>query len=273
MSAARPLALVTAGLRRVGAAIAGALADDGWDLVLHSHTPGEPEAGLAARVAAAGRAMRQVAADLADGAAVAGLIDAATEACGQVPDLLVNNASRFGDDRPESASFDALLGHYAVNCAAPVLLARDLAARRGRGAVIVNILDQRVASPPGDQFAYTLGKCALAAATPILARELAPGARVCAVAPGLTLPSDDYDAAAMARAARLMPLDRLPDPAHVADAVRWLARADAVTGQTLFVDAGAHLRHYPRDFHHLVRSGDAGSSDRPHAPSDDSTNA
>ena len=50
-----------------------------------------------------------------------------------------------------------------------------------------------------------------------------------------------------------MPLGLLPDPADVADAVAWLAQAPAVTGQTLFVDGGAALKSFERDFLFLER--------------------
>ena len=49
----------------------------------------------------------------------------------------------------------------------------------------------------------------------------------------------------------MMPLDRLPDPADIADAVLYLARAEAVTGQIVEVDGGANLRAFDRDFVHL----------------------
>lgn len=250
MSGARPLALVTGGCRRLGAAIAAALAGAGWDLALHSHRDDAIEPTLADAAAAAGAECHRLCADLEDASAVAGLIAAVAARAGRAPDLLVNNASRFVDDRPATVTQEALLSLYAVNCAAPVLLARDAAAAGAR--TVVNILDQRIASPPGDQFAYTLAKLALAGATEILARELAPGTRVCGVAPGLTLPTADYAAGALSRIAAEMPLARLPDPAAIADAVLYLARADAVTGQVLFVDGGAHLRHYPRDFVYMA---------------------
>jgi enoyl-[acyl-carrier-protein] reductase (NADH) len=48
-----------------------------------------------------------------------------------------------------------------------------------------------------------------------------------------------------------MPLERLASPEDVAAAVVYLARALAVTGQTLFVDAGANLEAFPRDFVYL----------------------
>ena len=65
--------------------------------------------------------------------------------------------------------------------------------------------------------------------------------------------TDDYSAAQLERLAKRMPLGALPTPGEVADAVAWLARAEAVTGQTIFVDGGAHLAPLGRDFVALER--------------------
>jgi NAD(P)-dependent dehydrogenase (short-subunit alcohol dehydrogenase family) len=249
VSGERPLALITGGCRRIGAAVAATLARDGWDLALHSHSHDPIEDALKAAIAEAGAGCHRFYADLADPAAVAALLPEIERQAGRAPVFLVNNASHFAEDRPETVTHEALMTLYAINCAAPVLLARDCAAR-GAG-VVVNILDQRIASPHGDQFAYTLAKLALAGATEILARELAPATRVCGVAPGLTLPTADYAQGAMARMAERMPLHRLPDPTAIAEAVRYLAHAQAVTGQVVYVDGGAHLRHWDRDFVYL----------------------
>jgi NAD(P)-dependent dehydrogenase (short-subunit alcohol dehydrogenase family) len=52
----------------------------------------------------------------------------------------------------------------------------------------------------------------------------------------------------MARIASAMPLGRLPSPSDIADAVAFLASAESTTGQTLFVDGGASLKSFERDF-------------------------
>ena len=255
----RPLALVTGGCRRLGAAICIALAEAKYDLAIHSSPASSPEEGLRGRLEAAGAAWHHLTADLSDATAVEGLLPAVRDATGRWPALLVNNAARFDYDSPETVSHAGLIEHYAVNCAAPVLLARALAeaASAGQPAAIVNILDQRIAAPNADQFSYTLSKLALAEATTSLARQFAPHVRVSAVAPGLRPPPPDYDEVRMREAAARMPLELLADPAEIAEAVVYLARARAVTGQTLFVDGGAHLRHYPRDFLYLDGGGGA----------------
>ncbi len=246
------LALVTGGCRRLGAAIAARLAEEGYALALHASEDAEPESGFLAILDEPGRRWHGFAADLADPGQVQSLIPRIAEHFGAPPDLLVNSAAQFGEDRLETITGESLLSHYAVNCAAPALLARSFAAgKREAGGAIVNILDQRIAQPHGDQLAYTLSKIALSGLTEILARELAPAIRVNAVAPGLTLPTGDYDAAQMEKARQAMPLETLPAPAQVADAVAWLAGAEAVTGQTIFVDSGAHMKSFARDFLHL----------------------
>ena len=51
----------------------------------------------------------------------------------------------------------------------------------------------------------------------------------------------------------MMPLARLPQADEIAQAVLYLTEASAITGQTLYVDGGAHLKSYDRDFMHLCR--------------------
>jgi NAD(P)-dependent dehydrogenase (short-subunit alcohol dehydrogenase family) len=248
----RPLALVTGGWRRIGAAIASALAGAGWDLVLHAHQAGTRDAVLEGKLVAAGAAVQFVHGDLADPAFVTGLIAEAGRLAGRPPSLLVNCASLFGDDSIADVSPESLSAHFAVNLHAPVLLARALADALGdQPGAVVHVLDQRVVNPVPDQLSYTLSKQALHGSVRTLARALAPRIRVNAVAPGLTLPTGDYDAAQWQRLAGIMPLGHLPTPEEIAGAVVYLAGARSVTGQTLFVDAGANLEAYPRDFVYL----------------------
>lgn len=249
----RPLALVTGGHRRLGAAIARTLAAAGYDVAIHGSQDAEPEAGLAQAFDAASAAWAGFAADFTEPGAPAQLMAEVTAHFDRAPDLLVNSASIFGQDRLADTIHAALMDHYAVNCAAPALLIQAFAANAGAGRSIVNILDQRIAQPHGDQLAYSLSKHALAGLTRIAARDLAPAIRVNAVAPGLTIVTDDYDVAQTERLAARMPLSRLPQAEEVADAVLFLARAQAVTGQTIFVDGGAHMSSFEADFVNLER--------------------
>lgn len=246
-------ALVTGGFRRLGAAIAAKLAGAGYALALHAHEAAEPEAALCA--ALEGVRWAPFRADLSNAGEIEALLDAVEESLGAPPAVLVNSAARFEEDRWDNASMECLVSQFTVNAAAPVLLAAGMAKRlpRGERAVVVNVLDQRIANPPTDQLSYTLSKQALAGATRTLARALAPSVRVCGVAPGLTIPTGDYAPDQLDRLARLMPLGRLPAPEDVAEAVLYLVRAEAVTGQILYVDGGASLEAFERDFVYLER--------------------
>jgi pteridine reductase len=252
---ARPLALVTGSCRRLGAHIAAALGEAGYNLALHASRTPVPEPWLIQRLDAAGAAYRTLDCDLDDLDAADALVGRTAAEFGRPVALLVNNASRFQVEEQGLPGGLALIDHFRVNAAAPVVLARALANELGDGGegAVVNILDQRIAHPPADQLAYTLSKQALAEATRTLARVLAPQVRVNAVAPGLTIPTDDYGEAQLARLAASMPLGRLSRPQDVAAAVVHLAQARASTGQTLFVDGGAGLHDFARDFLHLER--------------------
>lgn len=252
---AAPIALVTGGLHRIGAAIAARLARAGYALAIHKRSDGEPDAVLAEALAETGAEWHSFAADLADRDQVDGLMPAVIEHFGRAPVLLVNNASHFaGGDWMLLKGWD-LVEAMQINHHAPVMLTRALVKANEGGArpAVVNILDQRVANPVPDQLAYSLSKQALYNAITTLAVSFGGRVRINAVAPGLTLPTEDYADGQMERLAALMPLGALPTPDQIADAVLWLAQAEAVTGQTIFVDGGAHLVKFARDFVALER--------------------
>ncbi|RVT43296.1 SDR family oxidoreductase [Sphingobium algorifonticola] len=250
---AKRLALVTGGHRRLGAAISVALAAQGYALALHGSHDVRLESALALALEDHATEWEGFVADFADPEAAEELIAAIALHFGRPPDLLVNSAAIFGQDRLDSVTADDLMRHYAVNCAAPVLLSKAFATVPAglTDRCIINILDQRIDHPHGDQLAYTLSKMALAGFTQLAARDLAPRIRVNAVAPGLTIATEDYSAAQMDRLRDAMPLHRLPEAQQIAQAVVYLAEATAVTGQVLYIDGGAHIQSYPRDFMHL----------------------
>jgi NAD(P)-dependent dehydrogenase (short-subunit alcohol dehydrogenase family) len=189
-------------------------------------------------------------ADLDDEAATRALLPQVLVQMGQV-DALVNNASLFENDTPETLDHDSLLRHLRSNTAAPILLAQALhthvSARQGQG-VVVNLLDQKLWNLNPDFFSYTLSKAALEAATTMLALKLAPQLRVVGVAPGLTLPSHWLSDAEFAALHKLSPLQRSSTPADVAATVLFALTNRSITGTSLLVDGGQHLHRFERDF-------------------------
>lgn len=247
------LAIVTGGKRRLGAAIAVRLARAGYALALVSHVDKEPEAVLGAALAECKTNWHSFTVDLSDPTNATGLIAEVTAHFGCAPDVLVNNAASFGQDDWTDMSAETLEAHFRLNLFTPVLLASALVQAAGVDGqpAIINILDQRIVNPHGDQLSYTLSKQALAASVRSMAAALGSRARVNGVAPGLVISTDDYTPDQEKRLGRMMPLGALPNPTGVAEAVAYLAAADHVTGQIIFVDGGAHLKSFDRDFIYL----------------------
>jgi pteridine reductase len=253
MTKPAPLAVVTGGMRRVGAAIAMRLARAGYDLALSSHADARPEPALTAVLSEHGTNWQAFIADLSDPNQAEQLIADVRSHYGRAPDLLVNNAAMFGQDDWMAMDAQTLSSHFALNLFSPILLTKALVSASGQGIVpaIVHIVDQRIDNPHPDQISYTLSKQALAASVRTMATAFGAKARVNAVAPGLVIDTDDYKPGQAERLATMMPLAALPKVEGVADAVLYLAQASDVTGQILYVDGGAHLKSFARDFMHL----------------------
>ena len=238
----------------MGAAQARALAAGGWDVAIHCHVSCRAATALARDLAAEfGVRTVTVAADLGSVEEVDQLLPACQEALQGPLTALVNNASTFEYDEVHDFDVDRFDATLRINLTAPLMLARALAQQGGRA--VVNILDQKVENLNPDFFSYTVSKQALAAATRLLARALAP-VRVCGVAPGLSLPSGDQTEAEFAAAHARAPLGRGSTPADIAGAVRFLLEAGAVTGQILVVDGGQHMLALERDVLFVQRAAD-----------------
>ena len=248
-------ALVTGGAKRIGAAIALALAEDGWDVAVHYGTSAAAAHRTVDAIHRLGRRAVALQADLDDEAVAQGLVERAAAALA-APLCLVNSASMFDADDAEDFGYRRFDAHMRLNVAAPIALAQRmhrLLRSRQRG-VVVNLLDQKLFNPNPDFLSYTLSKAALQAATTLLAAALAPRLRVVGIAPGITLPSADQSRADFVKAHSRTPLGRSSLPADIAKAVCFLADAPAITGTTLIVDGGQHLVPTERDVMFLSRA-------------------
>ncbi|MCB1588574.1 MAG: pteridine reductase [Xanthomonadales bacterium] len=242
-NANRPVALITGGARRLGAAIARALHAAGYDLLLHARHSIDAATDLAGELMADSGRVECIQADLQQDGAAERLVEAAIDRFGRL-DVLVNNASAFyptplGSITP--AQVDEL---FASNARAPLFLAQAAAPwlRRQRGAVL-NMVDIYADRPLPDYLPYCMAKAALVALTYGLARELGPEVRVNAIAPGNILWSENMEKAETpAIVAERTALQRQGDPDSLAKAARFLlCEADYVTGQVLRVDGGRWL--------------------------------
>jgi len=245
-------ALVTGGAKRIGRSIALALAQRGWDVVVHYGQSAAEAHMVVQEIIDLGRRATAIECDLADDNAVKTLLVRAQHKLGpgSAPiSCVVNNASRFEQDSAADFSTATLDAHMHPNLVAPILLAQALhaATPKGKQAVVINLLDQKLFNPNPDFFSYTLSKAALHSATTLLAQALAPTVRVVGVAPGITLVSGEQSTAGFAKAHAQTPLGRSSTLTDVAAAVCFVAEAPAITGTTILVDGGQHLIPSPRD--------------------------
>lgn len=231
-------AIVTGAGKRVGAAIAAALAQRGWKVVAHVRRLDDPVPDDCVKAVA----------DLAD-PSCADPVFAVAESLPPVG-LLVNNAARFVRDGFGEFSVDELGAHMSVNLRAPILLTEALAARHAAGsdALVVNLLDSKLAAPNPDFLSYTLSKQALAGFTELAARALASrGIRVNGIAPALMLPSGNQSRGNFERMHARNPLRRGVAPEDVIAAIDYLIASPAVTGEVLTIDGGQRFDAPPRD--------------------------
>jgi NAD(P)-dependent dehydrogenase (short-subunit alcohol dehydrogenase family) len=175
-----PIAIITGASRGLGLALARALAEQHWALVLDARGGGELE-----------RAARELGA-LTDVAAVPGDVSnpahrrALVGAAGEEIDLLVNNASVLGPS-PQPALAEYPLREIQrvldVNVIAPLAIAQLVLPRMPDGARIVNVTSDAAVEPYPGWGGYGSSKAALEQLTAILAAEH-PAIRVYAVDPG-----------------------------------------------------------------------------------------
>ena len=236
------VALVTGAGRRVGRAIAVALGSRGMQVLVHFNGSEDGARETASLIGEAGGSADIVRGDLRDPTVPQALVAAATKRFGGL-DLLVNSAAvmertPFGSVTAEQ--WDAM---FALNLRAPFLLSQAAAdALARRDGCIVNIADLAAFESWPAYVPHSITKAGVVQMTRALARVLAPRVRVNAVAPGAVLLPDDWDAASRDHLVATTPLHRLGSPEDVAQAVVYLAEADYVTGETLIVDGGRHVR-------------------------------
>jgi pteridine reductase len=194
-------------------------------------------------IAAAGGEARSFGADLSRPEAPGALVGAVAAEMGGL-DVLVNSAAVMARTPLESVTPEEWDAMFALNLRAPFFAAQAAAAlmRAGGGGVIVNIADLAAFETWPQFIPHGVSKAGVVQMTRALARALAPQVRVNAVAPGAVLLPDEWDAATRERFARTTPLERLGDADDVAGAVLYLVGADYVTGETIIVDGGRHVR-------------------------------
>jgi pteridine reductase len=243
MNLAGKVALVTGAGRRVGQAIAFALAERGAALAIHYRSSRAGAEEAAAHIIEQGGRAQIFGAELENVGEIQRMVDSVIEAFGRV-DVLVNSASVFYRKPLEELTERDWDLNLNTNLKAPFFLSKfaGLAMRRQGAGKIVNIGDWAGIRPYNNYLPYTVSKTGLIGLTRALAKALAPEVQVNCVALGPVMPPDDYDQQEIERL-RMATLTRtLGSPEDVARAVLFLCEGtDFATGSTLMLDGGRLL--------------------------------
>jgi NAD(P)-dependent dehydrogenase (short-subunit alcohol dehydrogenase family) len=240
------VALVTGG-KRIGLAVMVALARRGVDVAM-SYSRSKAEAETAAdRVREQGRRALVVQVDLGRPDGPEALVNATVDAFGRI-DILVNMASVYVErpfDQLTVADWDAVLN---VDLRAAFLCARAVVPhmRQRGGGRIINFSDwlARSGRPRYPGFVpYYVAKSAVIGLTEALALELAAdNILVNAIAPGPIVPPPSTTQEEREAVEQATPLGRWGSEEEIAKAVLALLDADFITGETLRVDGGRHIK-------------------------------
>jgi NAD(P)-dependent dehydrogenase (short-subunit alcohol dehydrogenase family) len=246
MNLAGRVALITGG-RRIGAVVATELARSGADVALVYHRSKAEAEETADAVRALGRRTIILQADLRDPAACQRVVDTTVDDLGRL-DVLVNMASVYKAVPFDELTVDIWNSQMDVDLRTSWLCARAAAPhmRRLRGGRIINISDwlARSGRPRYEGYLpYYVAKAGVAALTEALALELAADQiLVNAIAPGPIVAPEDTSNETFAAVERATPLGRWGGEIEIAKMVLALVDSDFVTGETIRVDGGRHLK-------------------------------
>ena len=238
------VALITGGGRRVGRALALALAGQGATVAVHYNASGAGAREVVDGITSAhgkGRA-EAFGGDLTDPGTPEDLVGRVVKRYGGL-DVLVNSAAimertPFGETTV--AEWERII---ALNLRAPFFLAQAAAPHlRARRGAIVNIADLAAFETWPAYIPHGISKSGVVHMTRAMARVLAPEVRVNAIAPGTVLLPDDWTRDDEARLNETTPLKRQGTPEDVAAAMLFLLDAAYITGETIIVDGGRHVR-------------------------------
>src|SRR5262245_52024308 len=242
--APRRVALVTgSGKKRVGAAVADALARRGYAIAVHYRSSAAEAEETAAELRRHGVEVLTVQADLSDEPAVVRVVGEVLGRFGRI-DVLVTAAAAWRPKRLEDVTAADVRGYFEANTLGTFLCCQHAGlamVKQPEGGCIVTIGDWATARPYLNYAAYFPSKGAIPALTRVFAVELAarnPNVRVNCILPGPVMLPPDLPESEKRQAVRATLVKREGTPGHVAQAVLALVENDFVTGACLPVDGG-----------------------------------
>jgi short-subunit dehydrogenase len=239
----KKLVLITGAAKRIGKAIACAMAENGWNVAVHYNNSQNEAEDVVKYIESKGVRACLIKADLADEAQTRNIFNQVNAKLGVVS-CLVNNASVFKNDNIDNFSATSWHENMTVNLYAPAILMQEFARQlpEGINGNIINMLDYAVLRYPEKFMSYTTSKAGLWALTEQLAFSLAKRSiRINAIGPGNSLPNQ-YESQERFNSARLAsPLGVGANPEELCNALLFLLSCPSITGQIIAMDGGKHL--------------------------------
>ncbi len=233
--------LITGAAKRIGRAIATAFANDGWSVILHCNRSIADAEALLRNLPGGGHSIVQ--GEFSTAESITAFLESLENSRLHF-DCLVNSASCYLRKPLAATSLQEMTTIYNINFFAPFQLMR-LFAEKMKAGCIINITDQRTASVDPAAGIYALAKKSLRDATDAAALDWAPAIRVNAIAPGLVLSPPGVPPEKIEPLLKKVPMRTRTTEQEIAQACLFLAHAETITGQTLYLDGGMHLQGYP----------------------------
>ena len=239
-------ALITGGAKRIGRALALALVQDGYDIVVHFNESREDAENLQKEILKLGRDCQIIKANLLDKNEVEQMVVKMRQIKNW--SLLINNASIFYQSSFLESDIVEMEKNFTIHLKVPAILSKALAQNcqeRKLEGNIINMIDKNITRYETKYFNYLLSKKSLAEFTKMLALQLAPQVRVNGIAPGFVLNSIDEENpdAKTTKLVAKIPLHKKANEQDIIAGARYLLSNSFVTGHILFIDGGASLNH------------------------------
>lgn len=239
-----PVALITGGAKRIGAAITQALHTSGMDVIVHyQHSAKHAKTLQQTLNTLRKNSCSIVQADLSVHQELTRLINDVMNKRGHL-DALINNASVFYPTPLPDASEEQWHQLLDINLKAPFFLSQLAAPylRKNKGNII-NLIDIHADRPLPDHPIYCASKAGLASLTRSMALSFAPKIRVNGIAPGAILwPENQPDKSTNKQILTQIPLKRLGSTQDVANTVVYLINGTQyITGQIINIDGGRSI--------------------------------
>ena len=235
---------ITGAAKRIGKEIALSFKELGWNIIIHYNSSEEDALNLSKEINNTNKnSAITIQGNLDVEEDVNRIIKEVLNAFPSV-DLLINNASTFYPTPIDDISEEHWKKLVGSNLKGPLFLIQGLKQKlkESKGSII-NITDTNLSKGVANYSIYSAAKAGLESITKGLARELAPEIKVNAIAPGAMLEPPDvtWTEEQKSKVIESIPLKRMGSEKDIAEAVKFLAQSQYITGQIIKVDGGRSL--------------------------------